>query len=166
MTKAIVEKKTIYTIDGREYEEAERSADSKLHSDETLVKIRKVNGCLDFEDYNEHAILDEKGNVKLLSNDYSYLWDIMKGRTSLREFLLERVERYYHHVTEHEDFDENLPTDKAIVELYNSLKDPKDTLSQFEHCVYSKGRMSAVNINILKWLGIAIADMLFSEREW
>lgn len=165
MDKAIVEKKTIYTINGREYEAAAKK-NNKLHSDETLVSIRKVNGCLNYEDYNEHAILDDKGNVKLLCNDYSYLWDIIKGRTSLRELLLNEIEYFYRHVTEHEDFDENLPTDKAIVELYNALKDPKDVLSQFEHCVYSKGKMSAVNINILKWLGEAIADMLFSEREW
>lgn len=165
MDNAIIKEKVLYTINGREYEEAERSADSKLHSDETLVKIRKVNGCLNFEDYNEHAILDDKGNVKLLSNDYSYLWEIMKGRTSLREFLLEEIEYFYRHVTGHKDFDENLPTDKAIVELYNALKDPKNTLSQFEHCIYTGGRMSAVNVNILKWLGEAIANMLFRERE-
>ena len=163
MDKAIVEKKTIYTIGNKEYEAVESS---KLHADETLVKIRNVNGCLKFEDYAEHAILDDKGNVKFLSNTYSYLRDIERGRTSLREFLLNEIEPFYRHVTEHKDFDENLPTDKAIVELYNALKDPENTLSQFEHCVYSKGRMSAVNINILKWLGEAIADMLFSEREW
>lgn len=158
--KPTVIKKTFYCFGGKYYEEIPSEEcfelGYKLYNGEKLLKNSK------FENELYYALLDKNGNVVMQTSDYYILRNFFDGRISFREKLLDEVEYSYKHVSTHPEFNPNDPKDKAIVDLYNALKDPEDTLCQFEHCVYSG---VDVDVNILKWLGNAIACLLYTEKE-
>lgn len=147
----------IYRLNGRDYEESK--CDSyKLYEGEKLLK----NAFYEKESY--WALL-KNGEIVFETTDFNVLRDFFNGRITMRERLLDEISYYYRHVSEHEDFDPNLSTDKSIVDLYNELKDPEQTLARFEGCVYEKNKMNAIDSNKLKWLGSAIANILYSESK-
>lgn len=155
--KPYVKKPVIYCFNGRDYEEYTDS-DYKLYEGEVLLK----NAYYTDELY--YALMKD-GEIVMETTSYRVLEDFFNGRITMRERLLSKISYYHEHVTTHEEFDPNLPTDKAIVELYDELKDPNKWLSRFEHGVYFDNENTEVDMNMLKWLGEAISAFLYSEKD-
>ena len=160
--KPYVEQKTIYQLNCYYYEEVPQyeieKHGFKLYENEKLLKNTE------FIEEPYYALLKD-GEIVMQTSEWILLKTFFDGRVTVGDMFLNEIERYYNHVVNHEAFNSRDTKDKAIVELYNELKDPEKWLYRFEHCVYHTPKMSSLDINMLKWIGEALSNFLYIERK-
>ena len=163
--KPYVKQLTVFKFNGRDYQEM-----SNYDLEKTGFKLYDGEKLLEQAEYVKYpdryyALLNKDGEIILETTSWKILKTFFDGRVTIGDVFTKEIEYFYKHVTTHEDFDPEDPKDKAIVELYNEMKDPESWLYRFEHCVYSGEKMDKVDINMLKWIGEALSDFLYRERK-